>query len=148
MTFDHHIHFAVEIESCILYVFAFSTSDPSWRIRSRSSFCIKVASSPNILRKSHFSQQHLELCSWGFMGSGHYLHFLASGKYPYVSRYWKWYTIYWQLYIAVCSVIHNKELPILQYSFSTLGDIFLDGNNHVPSTVCRRERKSINQSLM
>ncbi|XP_016147010.1 protein FAM173B-like isoform X3 [Sinocyclocheilus grahami] len=57
-----------------------------WRIQWRSSFSIKVASSPIILRKSHLSQQHLALCLWEFMASGHYLHFLVFGKCPYVSR--------------------------------------------------------------
>lgn len=122
-----HVHYTV----CF-----FSSSVPLWRIQRRSSFSIKVASSPIILRRSHFSQQHLVLCLWEFTASGHYLHFLVFGKYPYVSRYWKSFTIYWQLFIA-----------LLSYSFNTLV-ILLDGNNlHFTMfrfIVLQRENQSIN----
>lgn len=103
-----HVHCAV----CF-----FSSSVPLWRIQWSSSFSIKVSSSPIMLRKSHLSQQHLVLCLWEFMASGHYLHFLVFGKYPYASRYRKSFAIYWELFIA-----------LLISEFNTLV-IPLDGNN-------------------
>ncbi len=105
------------LESCTLHCLLFSSSVTLWRIQWMSSFSIKVSSSPIMLRKSHLSQQYLVLCLWEFMASGHYLHFLVFGKYPYVSRYRKSFTIYWELFIA-----------LLISEFNTLV-IPLDGNN-------------------
>lgn len=130
------IRFIFPHESCTLHCLLFPSSVPLWRIQWRSSFSIKVASSPIILRKSHFSQQHLGLCLWVFMASGHYLHFLVFGKYPYVSRYQKSYTMYWQLFIALLSYLFNALV------------IPLDGNNlHFTMfrfIVLQRENQPIN----
>nr|XP_021333963.1 uncharacterized protein LOC567059 isoform X2 [Danio rerio] len=60
-------------------------SAPSWKIQWRSSFSTRAVSSLVTQRKSHWSQQHLERFLREFMGSGHYLHSLASGKYQYAS---------------------------------------------------------------
>lgn len=46
---------------------------------------------------------------------------------------------------SICSVIHNKELPIALYSISTLGDIFLDGNTLYSCCLDWREERE-NQS--